>query len=360
MPPPAPPSAWASNTTIDDLAAWLLRASRVVILTHVKPDGDAAGSTLAVARALNLARPNPIHPTAEPWYAGPAPDWFASLVARTPHRLITEKDRAEHDPRPDPDAVLILDTGAWTQLHDVREWLIPRSAIAAVVDHHRHGDPDVAHRLLIDPGSAAVAELATDLCVRLLKLKDASQLPKDIATPLYLGLATDTGWFRHSNVTPGVLRRAASLLEAGVDHASLYELIEQSDRPARLRLMARALASMDIIKNNRVAILSLTQQDFHDTHAAPTDTGGFSELSLGIGSVQVSILLTEAFVDHHSTAPGSAHITKVSFRAKNGPDSMDVNAVARRLGGGGHIRAAGAKINAPLAEARQRVIEALG
>jgi phosphoesterase RecJ-like protein len=349
--------AWSSNSTLDDIASRLRAASRVVILTHVKPDGDAVGSTLAVTRALNLARPNPLRPIAEPWYAGPAPDWFAALAGRTVHRLLTERNRPQDDSREDPDAVLILDTGAWTQLHEVREWLLPRTGIASVIDHHRHGDPDVAARRFIDPTAASAAELAMQLCTRILGCTDASQLPTDIATPLFLGIATDTGWFRHSNVNAAVLRRAASLLDAGVDQPALYEMIEQNDRPARLKLMARALESMELIKHNRVAILSLTQQDFHDTHAAPTDTGGFSELALAIASVQVCVLLTETFVDH--TGSGAAHVTKVSFRAKNGPQSMDVNAVARTLGGGGHIRAAGAKVNASLADAKRRVIEAL-
>lgn len=350
---------WSSNTTIDALAEWLKKARRTVVLTHLKPDGDAAGSTLAVTRALNLLQPkpgsNPIKPAATVWFSGPLPDWLDHLAATTDRRHITEESRAEHDDREDPDAVLILDTGAWTQLHDVKEWLIPRASIAAVIDHHRHGDPDTADRRVVEPTAAAVCELATDLCVKLLDLQGPHKLPLDIATPLYLGLATDTGWFRHSNISPTVLRTAASLLEAGVDHPALYERIQQSDRPARLRLMARALSSLELHHNNTIALMSLTQQDFHDTHAAPTDTG-FTDEPLTIGTVQVSILLTEAFVGHE---PGATHMTKASFRSKNGPESMDVNALARKLGGGGHIRAAGAKIMLPLPQARQAVLDAL-
>lgn len=351
-------SQWRSNRTLDELAAWLQSTRRTVILTHVKPDGDAVGSSLGLARAINHARGGAavLGPAATPWYFGPIPDWFNDLAGPTDRRVLTEDDRADHDHRPDPDSVVIIDTGAWTQLHEVREWLEPRRNIAAVVDHHRTGDPDVADRLYVDTGAAAACQIASDLCVKLLKVRDAAALPVDVATPLYLGIATDTGWFRHSNVTPSVMRTAASLLEAGVDHSRLYELVEQRDRPARLRLLARALGSMEFLKDQRVAIMSLTQRDFSDCHAAPTDTAGFSEMALDIQSVQCSVLLTEAFVDHQGT---NNFITKVSMRSKNGPSAPDVNAIAQRLGGGGHVRAAGAKLSLPMGEARARVIAAL-
>ncbi|MFN0134095.1 MAG: DHH family phosphoesterase [Phycisphaerales bacterium] len=350
---------WSSNTTIADLAAWLRARRRVVVLTHLKPDGDALGSTLAATRAINLAaaaRGTVVAPHATPWYAGPMPDWAAEIIGPTEHRLLTQAHRPDHDHREEPDAVLVIDTGAWTQLHEVREWLLPRREIAAIIDHHRQGDADVADRRLIRTDAAAACEPCAELCCALLGVPSPARLPIEIATPLYLGLATDTGWFRHSSVTPGVMRLAADLLQAGVDHARLYESVEQRDRPSRLRLMARALASMKLLNRDRVSMMTLTLQDFHDCNAASTDSAGFAELALTAAPVQVSVLVTEAFVTDHAA---SGHVTKVSFRSKNGPDSMDVNEVARKLGGGGHIRAAGAKVHADLAETTRRIVEAL-
>lgn len=346
---------WSSTGDLAALAAWLKGRRRVVVLTHVKPDGDAVGSTLAVSRALNLlgAARGEREPVAVPWYWGPLPDWMPDIVKGTEHRVVDEANRADHDHRPDPDGVLILDTGSWTQLHEVREWLLERTSIAAVLDHHRQGDPDVAALRVVLPETAAVCEPAAELCRLILGLPRVSALPKEVAEPLYLGLATDTGWFRHSNVSPPALRTAADLLEAGVDHAWLYETTEQRDRVSRLRLMARALSTMEMHQNDRVAVFSLTLQDFHDCHAAPTDSGGFSELALSVESVQVCAMITEAFVNE------GGNITKVSLRSKNGPDSVDVNAVARKLGGGGHIRAAGAKVPKGLAETKRMVLEAL-
>jgi phosphoesterase RecJ-like protein len=347
---------WASTITLPDLAAWLRSKRRIVILTHVKPDGDAIGSTIAVARALNIATGcgrDRIPAAATPWYWGPTPDWFKQVVGDTEHRIIDEQHRAEHDSREEPDAVLILDTGSWSQLHEVREWLLDNTDKAAVLDHHRHGDPDVAPRRLIIPESAAVCEPAAELCRLLLNLPDIGRLPREVAGPLYMGLATDTGWFRHSSVTPATMRTAASLLEAGVNASSLYQMIEQQDRPSRLRLMARALQSLELHRNNAVAIMTLTLQDFYDCHATSTDSGGFTDIVMKAAPVQVGVLITEAFVNEQGD------ITKISFRSKEGENAVDVNEVARRLGGGGHIRAAGAKVPVNVTEAKRLVLEAL-
>jgi phosphoesterase RecJ-like protein len=352
----APPAGWASNSDLQSLAAWVRSRRRLVILTHVKPDGDAVGSTMAVARAVNLSRGSfPGRPApATPWYWGPLPDWFTEIAGVTEHRVIDEAHRADHDAREDPDGVLILDTGSWTQLHEVREWLLPRTAIAAVLDHHRQGDPDVAALRVVLPEAAAVCEPAAELCRLILDEASISSLPVEVAEPLYLGIGTDTGWFRHSNVAPPVMRAAADLLEAGVDHARLYQIVEQRDRTSRLRLMGRALGTLELHDRERIAVMTLTLQDFHDAKAASTDSGGFSELALACESVRVCVLITEAFVHE-----GGGVTTKISMRSKESADSYDVNAAARKLGGGGHIRAAGAKVQVPVAEAKKRVLEAL-
>jgi bifunctional oligoribonuclease and PAP phosphatase NrnA len=358
--PQDPQPSWATNMTLEQLAQWLHPLRRIVVMTHVKPDGDAVGSTIAITRALNLrhaatggTHPETGWPAATPWYWGPLPDWMKEITGDIQYRLIDEQNRAEHDPAPEPDGIIILDTGAWSQLHEVREWLIERHRIAAILDHHRQGDPDVAPRRLIVTDAAAVCEPAAELCRLILGLPRIEDLPKQVAEPLYLGLCTDTGWFRHSNVTPGAMRLAASLLEAGVDHSFIFETVAQQDRVSRLKLMARAIESMEMLSGDRIAIITLRQSDFHEVHAAPIDSGGFAEIALGVASVDVCAVLTEAWVNDHG------NITKVSLRSKNRPGSPDVNEVARRLGGGGHVRAAGAKVAADLQTTRKMLIEAL-
>lgn len=343
------PGRWESTTDASRLAQWLGGARRVVVLTHVKPDGDAVGSTLALTRTLNY----PNREVATCWYFGPLPDWLPDVARHTPRRLITEADRAEHDPGPEPDAIVILDTGTWSQLHEVREWLMSRRAHCAVIDHHRQGDADVAPRRWLTFDAAAVCQPVAELCRLLLHLDSCARLPVAIAEPLYLGLATDTGWFRHSNVTAAALRLGADLLDAGVQHSALYELVEQRDPPARLRLMGRALASLELHAQDTVALMTLRQADFRECRARPMDSSGLVDTGLQIQSVHVSCLLTEVFSD------GSGTMTKVSLRSKDRPGSPDVSAIARRFGGGGHVRAAGAKVNGDLATVRRLVLDAL-
>jgi phosphoesterase RecJ-like protein len=337
--------AWGTNTTPEKLAEWLRTRTRVVVLTHVKPDGDAIGSTLAVTRALALAGIE-----ARAWYAGPMPDFFPALAADTPAHILDDYGL----PHEEPDGIVILDTGSWSQLEPFAAWLRERYDAAAVIDHHVHGEADVASRRWVSIESAAVCEPATLLCQLLLGASRVDELPTAVAEPLYVGLATDTGWFRHSNVTPAVMRLAGALVAAGVDHARLYSLVEQQYRVSRLRLLSRALSSLELLDRDRIALMTLTQQDFHDSRATPTDSGGFVDYPLSVASVMVSVLLTEAYTGPHDT-----RITKVSLRAKEGDAAVDVNAVARKLGGGGHARAAGAKLSLPLDEATKRVIEAL-
>lgn len=338
-------SDWTTNTTLEALAAWLKSRTRIVVLTHVKPDGDAIGSTMAVVRALRLAGKD-----ARAWYSGPMPDFYAGVRKDTPAHVLDDYGL----PHEEPDGVLILDTGSWSQLEPFAPWLKERSEAAALIDHHVHGDGDVAPRRLIATDSAAVCQPAGELCRILLGKRSLMDLPVEVAEPLYLGLATDTGWFRHSNVTPAVMQMAGELVGAGVDHARLYSQIEQQYKVARLRLLSRALASLQMLDRDRIAVMTLTQQDFHDSRATPTDSGGFVDVPLSVATVMVSVLITEAF-----SGPTDTKITKASLRAKEGDGAVDVNAIARKLGGGGHIRAAGVKLSLPLAEARNRIIEAL-
>ena len=181
-----------------------------------------------------------------------------------------------------------------------------------------------------------------------------AKLPRNVAEPLYLGIATDTGWFRHSSVTPATLRLTADLLQAGVDHTRLFRVIEQQDQASRWRLLGRALRSLELHDNGRIALLSLTLEDFRDSGADRNDTSGFADMLLTVASVQLSVVFTE-----QESAPGREALTKLSLRSKPGPDAIDVNALASRLGGGGHARAAGAKINAPIDQARAIFLKAI-
>lgn len=339
-------SDWETNTTLDEIAASLTGKERIAVLTHARVDGDAVGSSLALVRALNKASKTR---RASAWYVGSAPNWLAELAGDAPFHVLEGGKLLEIE----PDAVVVVDTGSWAQLDALADWVRARHDITSVIDHHLQGDPDVAPRLFLAKTCAAAAQPVCELALKLLGLKNPSELPLAIAELIYTGLATDTGWFRHSNVNAEVFDLAGQLLLAGVDHTKMMALVEMNDRPARLRVMAEALGSLELHDRDRIAIMSLTREAIHRAQAGSSDTGGFSDLGLKISTVRVSAILTEI-----DTAEGSP-ATKISLRSKSGPNMIDVNQVARKLGGGGHANASGARIGLPVEQAKPVLLDAI-
>ena len=342
-------NAWTSTRTSTEIAATLRGARRVLVLTHARPDGDALGSTLALTRSLLR-----VGVEARAAYVPTMPRWGGQVIGDTPHTLLENDAVQRLEALGEPDLILISDTGAWMQLEEVRGYLKSRTQRVIVLDHHLSGSADLSSARLIDPKAAAVAEVAAPVCVALLGVPAADRLPMDVAEALYLGLATDTGWFRYSNTRPATLRLAADLLQAGVNHSRLFEWVEQQDRPSRLALQARALASLEYFERQRIAVMALGRADFDAAHADTEDAGGFAADALRVAEIHVCAVLTEL-----AGRPADAPVTKVSIRSKPGENALDVAAVCRSLGGGGHARAAGVKINQPMAQAKATIVAAI-
>lgn len=338
-----PSIAWETNASIRDVASRLSGASRALILTHAKADGDALGSVLALARALrSMGR------EATAVFLGPWPSRFDGIVGEG--EIIKEGEGVFTGGSLDePDVIAVLDTGSRGQLDEACEYVEARAEKTVIVDHHAHGDAALAHTRHIDTNASAACLIVAKLVSELLGTP-INSLPKEIAEPLYLGCATDTGWFKHPNVTPECLRVCADLLEAGADHDALFRATEQNDPPQRLLLMQRALDSLTLHDERRVAVMSLTARDMESTGASRDDTGGLIDLPKSVGSIKVSVLLTEI----------EGGIVKASFRSKAGAGEVDVNLAAQKLGGGGHKHAAGAKVEGTIEEARDAVLGALG
>jgi len=324
----------------------LRAASNVAILTHAKPDGDALGSTLALARTLTR-----IDIRATPVYVSPFPQRLKPLVGDT--SVIYEQPGTwTSQPLTEFDTACVLDTGSWKQVSGATTWLSSRADSTIIIDHHAHGDPDMAAARYIDPKAAAAAQIVADLCIMLLDVDSARHLPAQIAEALYLGITTDTGWFRYSNTTPDAMRLAADLVDAGADQQRIYRIIEQSDSPNRLRLIQRALNSLQLLAHDTIAVMTITRTDINDCSASNDELGGLSDLPQSVATVRAVAVITEL----------EPNLTKVSLRSK--PDNavhthIDVNQVAQSLGGGGHVHAAGARLDLPLTAAKKRIIDAL-
>lgn len=343
-------SDYSTNTTLAEIADWLRDQPAVELMTHAKPDGDAIGSSLALARTLrHIASVAGRDPSAiRLWYIGPLPPWGLRMCDVSEHAEITNTTEfGELAP-----AQVITDTGSAAQLQGHEALLDGRRDRTAIVDHHLEGNAELADRRFIDSSSAAACMPVAELCRLLLGLESASRLPVEIATPLYLGLATDTGWFRFSSVTGDCMRLAADLMDAGVEHTQLFGMIEQRQRLSRLHLIGRALSNLELALDDQVAFLPVTIQDQHASKVHPGDSGGLADKALAIDSVRVAIQLTEA---EGITPP----TIKLSMRSKPGPDAIDVNELAGQLGGGGHARAAGAKVVGTIKQVKAKLTELL-
>jgi len=339
--------SYTSNASIADVASRLRGAGSggVVVLTHAKPDGDALGSVLGLTRALRVAGVG-----ARGVLCPPIDGRFSGFVSGESALEVAEDEGFfGRGDIAGAGVVAVLDTGAFGQLGPAEGFVRDRFDRAVIVDHHRGGEDGVAALRHVDAAAAAACQLVAGVAGELLGCGVCS-LPEAIASPLYLGLASDTGWFRHPSVTPAVFRCAADLLEAGADHNALFLRSEQSDPPVRLELMRRALTGLELVSGGRAALMTLSAEDFSESGASLTDAGGLVDLPKTIGSIEVSALLTEAEVG----------LVKVSMRSKSGGLDIDVNGIAQGFGGGGHRHAAGAKLRCGLDEALAAVRSSVG
>jgi phosphoesterase RecJ-like protein len=331
MPDARPTDAY--QQMIDELS----RHRRVLITTHVRPDGDALGSTAALALGLKKQ--------------GIASEVL--LLSHLPRKYafaFQENGVAHHDAEQgwpaglrldDFDALVVADTGTWSQLPGLRERVERWDRPKLVIDHHLTQE-DWATRKLVVTEAAAAAEIVAELL-------DRWGVPLDsaVASALYLGVASDTGWFQFSNTRPDTMRLAARLMEAGVDTDRMYQLLYQNERAERVALQSHALQSLELLADGRLAVMRIRRADFEQTKAKVPDTENLINVPLQIRTVQVSLLFVE---------PPEGGPVRVSLRSKG---QVDVARFAEAFGGGGHARASGLKVDGPFEQVHDAVVDAM-
>ncbi|MCC5829401.1 MAG: DHH family phosphoesterase [Phycisphaeraceae bacterium] len=339
---------YVSNIDLPGVAHDLQQAGRVWILTHAKPDGDAIGAMIALTRALRR-RGGEVEAILVP----PVPQGLRTLDGFDDLRLLNPDEKLEP-----ADRVVLVDTGAFTQLGEARSLVERALARVMILDHHLGGDIPAPLRY-IDGHAAATCEIIADL-LSFWTVPEGDVFDDEaVREALFCGIASDTGWFRFSNTRARTHELAAMLLRRGLDQASLYQRTEQSERVEKLSLMVRSLSSLELLAGGRAAIMSIRARDFAETGASIEETDRFVDLPRMVDSVQVVVLAVESPSNHGDADPE----IRLSLRSKPGSDAVNVATLAARFNGGGHARAAGARIHAPLDQAltqiRQAVIEAL-
>ncbi len=259
-------------------------------------------------------------------------------------------DRQGTGPEGAYDGVLILDTCAWNQITPAAAFLRSSSLPRIIVDHHATGDA------LASPGrDMHISDAsAASTCGMLYEWFEAVGWPIDerIAQALFVGLATDTGWFRFSNTDERTLRAAAALLQTGARPDWIYAQVYETLAPARLRLKAAMLNTLRFEAGGRLAIMRLTPEMFEQAGAKPADAEDLVNEPMGVAGVVVSLLLT----DH---GQGKIRVNLRSRSPEVAGRDIDVAAIARSFGGGGHRRAAGVHIEAALEQAESQIVAAI-
>jgi phosphoesterase RecJ-like protein len=202
----------------------------------------------------------------------------------------------------------------------------------------REGPDDLK---ICDPSAAATCVLLAEWVLALGEPIDA-----DLSAALFIGIATDTGWFRYSNADARTYRLAAALVAAGVNPAPLNRSLYERDPIGRLRLQGRLLETMEMRCGGKLAVLRLRQSDFMACQADASMTEDLVNAPGTLDGLEATVMFTEQ----------EDGIVRVNFRSK---ERIDVGALAARFGGGGHARASGARISASWENATTQVISAL-
>jgi phosphoesterase RecJ-like protein len=238
----------------------------------------------------------------------------------------------------DVDAIIIVDTGTWNQIGEFGPFLKSIAVPKLVIDHHRTQD-DLGGVRLVDTSAEAAGRLVYEACQAI-----GSTLTPEIADALFLALAADTGWFRHSNTTPATFALAEELTRAGANPNLLYDHLYEQNPLGKLRLTGRALDRLKTAADGKVAYTEIHLNDYGETGAQPPDTEDLINYPRSVEGVEVALL----FIEQQGNA------VKVSFRSRS---RIDVDRIAESFGGGGHRLAAGATVPGSMNDVRARVLE---
>jgi phosphoesterase RecJ-like protein len=323
---PAMPLDWSPFVEL------VRRHRRFLLMTHVRPDGDGLGSELALADGLRR-----LDKTVRVAIASPLPMRYRFL---DPGGTRIEQFRAPGERFRETDAVIVLDTGTWTQLGDFGAFLKSLDVPKMVIDHHRTQD-DLGAVRLVDTDAEATGRLVYEALRAV-----GAPLTTDAANALFLAVAMDTGWFRHPNTTDRRFDLAEELLRAGANPTQLYDALYEQNPLTRLKLTGRVLSRLETVADGKVAYTEVLLSDYSATGSEPPDTEDLINFPRSVQGVEVALLFMEQ--------PRGG--VKVSIRSRS---AVDVGKLAEQFGGGGHRLASGATMSDSLPEARRRVLEAV-
>ena len=320
-------------TTQADLAAVvgaLREHDRFLVTSHENPDGDALGSLLAMHLALEqLGKDSLMVLTGDM----PLPGEYQFLG-------LTERGLVRELPADRGDRVVVaVDCANATRPADPT--ILDGTQLTVNIDHH-HDNTRFAAVNLVVPDASSTSEILADV------FRDLDvELTLAIAEPLYVALVTDTGRFQFTNTTPKTHRLAAELIEVGADVHKVFQNVYETIQFPKLKLLARALDRTTSFEDGRIVVSHLLRGDFVDAGAVEPYSEGIIDYLRGVEGAQLAVLIREPPRD-------GSPVRKVSLRASI--DTLDVSALAREFGGGGHRQAAGFSTDESVDEITARLI----
>jgi len=314
-----------TQTTSDlQAVADALRSNdRFLLVTHENPDGDALGSLLATHLALeSLGKDSVMYLYGD----APLPREYAFM----------ELSGIRREPPPDSgERVLVaLDCANETRMAPDTT-LLEAAPFTLDIDHH-HDNTRFGDVNLVVGDASSTGEVLRDLFAVL-----GVELTPEIAEALYIALVTDTNRFQYTNTTPRTLRLAAELVEAGADVHRVFQGVYESLEFAKLKLIGRALDRAQVYEGGRLVVSYLLRSDFTDLNVAEAFSEGIIDWLRAVEGAEMAALIREP--PRREGPP-----RRISLRASN--DELDVSAIARKSGGGGHRQAAGFSSEASIDE----------
>jgi phosphoesterase RecJ-like protein len=293
-----------------------LRANeRFVVTTHENPDGDALGSLVAVTLALRELGKDAV------MYL------FGEVPLPREYRFMRLGDLQRQLPTDLDERVLVaVDAANERRLGPDHARLLETVPLTVDIDHH-HDNSRFGDLNLIVPDASSTGEILRDVLDAL-----GVGLTPEIAEALYIAIVTDTGRFQYANTTARALRLAAELVEAGANVHRVFQGVYESVAFAKLKLVARALEHAKVLEGGRLVVAYLDKEDFTDAGAEEPFSEGIIDYLRAVEGAEMAALIREP-----PTVNGP--LRRISLRTTE--EHLDVSAIARKSGGGGHKQAAG-------------------
>ena len=311
----------SKEISLQETGKLLLDAKKIVLCTHVSPDGDTLGSSLGLAQCLQkLGKEVIVY----------CDDLVNKSFSFIPGIELLQRPDANNSV--EADLLVVIDASSFDRIGIVGEVVKYKQLLN--IDHHI-SNTHFADFVYLDSKAAATGEIMCELLQEM-----AWPIEHNIAECFYIAISTDCGSFRYANTTPKTMRAGAWLLEQGVRPNEISDKLDMKSR-LTVEMLAKVLPSLTFEADGKIAYLTIT----NDLYNKDANTDSFVNYPRYIDGVEVAIMFKDV----------EPKVTRVSMRSSN----LDVAQVALCFGGGGHIRAAGCTIYAPVEEAREQLLAKL-